>query len=48
MKNVLLGTAVLIAAGALSVATDGPAHAAHPGDSGQSGHGRAGIVVVSR
>jgi hypothetical protein len=27
MKNVLLGTAVLLAAGALSVATDGPAHA---------------------
>jgi hypothetical protein len=27
MKNVLLGTAVLIAAGALSVATDGPARA---------------------
>lgn len=31
MKNVLLGTAVLIAAGALSVATDGSAHAAQPG-----------------
>ncbi len=39
MKNVLLGTAVLLAAGALSIATDHPAH---------TGHAQACAVAVCR